>query len=128
MIPDLLRNARTAASAARTLVYGSVAVTLGIGEVQAGALVDAVVIAAVFADLITWTVRTVMLLPNDIYHGIYDGVVNLLFVAFLFDARSFEGSFDGDVYAFGALTFFIVVIMKAVAYSVQYARYTLGED
>lgn len=124
----IVRNGRTLASAARTVVYGSAAVAFAFFHIETNPLLDAVAIGAVSADYITWMARSVAVLPNELVHGAYDGAVNILFAVLLFNVQPFDQTYDAEGFATGALIFFLVVVIKVVCYGIEYANYAMGDE
>lgn len=125
---DMLPNARTLASAARTAVYGCAAVALTFFRIETDPLLDAVIIGALTADYVTWMARSLMMLPDELLHGAYDALVNILFAVLLFNVHPFNQHYDAEGFATGAFVFFLVVVAKAVCYSVEYINYALSDE
>ncbi|HEY8240635.1 MAG TPA: hypothetical protein VIH35_04270 [Kiritimatiellia bacterium] len=122
------RSARTAASAARTGFYGVVATTLAITDAQAVALLDAIIIGIVLADFGTWLIRTMMTLPTEIFHGCYDGLVNLVFAWFFVRIEPLAPDFDNEAMAAGFMVFLLVLGLKIAYYAIDFARDSISED
>lgn len=119
---------RTLASAVRTAIYGAIAGFFAVSSAEAVAFVDALVVGAVFADYATWVIRTVAHLPGDLFHGCYDGAVNLVFGWLLFRMMGFDWSLDGESIAVAFLAFLLVAGIKVTAYALRYFEESLRED
>lgn len=123
----LLSDPRTAVSAARTTFYGSLAAFLGLAP-ETAMMVDAVLVGAIFADYVTWLPRALVVLPNHLWHGTYDGAVNALFAVFFLSAHPLQHDYTTEALATSGLAFLLVLIGKVAIYCVQYARYSLGDS
>jgi hypothetical protein len=114
-------NSRTTVSLARTVFYGACVLGLFFFDANASPLMSAAIVAAILADYVTWMTRTILLLPADLLHGCYDGVINISFAAFLFKKSSFDTHYDADALAIACFTFLLVAFAKVFAYGMQLA-------
>ncbi len=110
---------RTLISALRTFLYGAVTWLFAITPAQAVPLVDGVLIGAVLADFVTWFFRALILLPTQIWHGIYNTSINLVFAWLIFNYFSPNLKLDTETYAIACVSFLLVGGLKTAFYSVQ---------
>lgn len=122
----ILLSERTLVSLARTSVYGILAGFFAFhGSTQ---VLDAAILGAVLADFITWTVRSLLELPENLLHGGYDAAVNLAFASFFFRVANFEITDDGSSVAVAFMTFMLVLGVKVGYYALQRIQATLTQD
>ncbi len=117
---------RTWASIARTAIYGGVAGYFSITQAQVIEMFQVILVAAMLADYATWLFRSLMLLPNRIWHGCYDSLVNILFGFYLFQRVRFNWDLNGSLIAVAFAVFMAVLLVKIIAYS--YAVMQLYDD
>src|ERR1035437_1030227 len=113
---------RTLVSVIRTSIYGGLGAFLVISNVEAKSVVDAMVMGGVMADFMTWLIMSIILLPDDLAHGCYEGCLNLLFTLFLFHFGYVGGALDlaGESMAIAFLIFMLVLGLKIAWYGVNY--------
>ena len=119
---------RTLISAARTTFYGVVATMFAINHAETAQLLDAAILGAVLADYVTWLVRSLMQLPENLLHGGYDAIINLAFACFFFQVAHFEITDDGSAVAAAFMTFMLVLGVKAGYYGLQSVQKVMSED
>ncbi|TAN36413.1 MAG: hypothetical protein EPN23_08570 [Verrucomicrobia bacterium] len=115
---------RTLMSATRTGVYGTLAAVFSITDPHALQIVDAIVLGGVLADYATWLVRSLIDLPGDLWHGMYDGVINTIFGMFMFRYVQANSLYDGEALAAGYAAFMLVMLIKIFAYGAAFIRET----
>ena len=121
-------SGRTLVSALRTTFYGGIAAAFAINRAKATQLVDGAILGVVLADYVTWSVRSVMQLPENLIHGGYDALVNFAFVTFFFRAAHFQMGDDGTSLAAAFMCFMLVLGIKASYYGLQDIQREMGED
>lgn len=122
----LLLSERTLVSLVRTVCYGGAAAFFALHG--AGQVLDAAILGAVLADYITWFVRSLMQLPENLAHGGYDAVVNLLFACCFFRFTRFEITDDGSAVAMAFMAFMLVLGIKAGYYGLQSVQKNMAQD
>src|SRR5262245_51083068 len=88
---------RTLVSAFRTAIYGALAAAMGFTRNEFAPLLDGIVLGGALADFITWLLRSLVLMPENVSHGIYDTVVNVAFGCFFFRVAAFPINDDGTM-------------------------------
>jgi hypothetical protein len=113
---------RTLVSVIRTSIYGGLGAFLVISNVEAKSVVDAMVMGGVMADFMTWLIMSIILLPDDLAHGCYEGCLNLLFALLLVHFGYVGGALDlaGESMAIAFLIFMLVLGLKTAWYAVNY--------
>ncbi len=114
-----LQYSRTLTSALRTFVYGVVTGLFAINPDQAVPLVDGIFIGAVLADFVTWFIRSLILLPSQIWHGLYDTAINLFFAWIIYHYFSSNFKLDTETYSIACLAFLLVAGIKTAYYSLN---------
>lgn len=122
-----LASPRTIISAIRTMVYGTFAAVFAMSETDARQFVDAAVIGGVFADYITWLIRSVAFMPGHILHGCYEGLVNLAFGWFFSRYVQTDVGSNPNSLATAFLAFMIVLGVKTFFYMTDYLS-SITED
>jgi len=110
---------RTLVSIFRTAIYGALAAALGFTRTEFAPLLDGIILGASLADFITWLMRSLMLMPENIAHGIYDTAVNLTFACFFFRVAAFPINDDGTMVMFAFTAFMVVLGCKIGYYGLQ---------
>ncbi len=126
MVPvdwPLMPRARTLESVVRTIAYGILAVFFI--KAGTGKMLGAILWGGALADYLTWLIRSVMLLPEDLFHGCYDGCVNLLVGWFVFRVGFTDAHLEEESLAVAFLAFLLVVAFKVAYYGVKFAE---GDD
>lgn len=119
LLNSIQLSERTLISVFRTAIYGAVAAAFGLTHNEATPLLDGVILGATTADFLTWLLRSLMLLPENVSHGVYDGAVNLLFACFFFHIASFTINDDGTEIMFTFVAFMLVLGAKIGYYGLQ---------
>jgi hypothetical protein len=112
-------NERTLVSVLRTAIYVVMAILYGLTRNQSGTLLDGLVLGAVTADFLTWLGRSIVQLPENVSHGIYDGAVNVVFACFFFHFANFTIDDDGTRIMAVFTAFFVVFGCKMGYYGLQ---------
>ena len=107
-------------SAIRTAVYGTLGAFFALNDAETLKLLDAAVLGAVLADYMTWVMRSVVVLPQYIWHGCYEGLVNLAFGWFFFRYVRFDVGTDGESLAVMFLAVMLVTGIKAGIYGAEF--------
>lgn len=110
---------RTLVSAFRTAIYGAVAAALGFTRTEFAPLLDGLILGAVTADFITWLLRSLTLMPENIAHGIYDTAVNVAFACLFFHVAAFSINDDGTSIMGAFVAFMLVFGCKIGYYGLQ---------
>jgi len=110
---------RTLVSIFRTAIYAGLAAALGFTRTEFAPLLDGIILGASIADFITWLLRSLMLMPENISHGIYDTAVNVAFACFFFHVAAFPINDDGTMVMFAFTSFMIVLGLKIGYYGLQ---------
>ena len=113
---------RTIMSATRTGVYGTLAAIFSITDPHTLQIMEALILGGVVADYATWLIRSLIDLPNELWHGMYDGVINTIFGMFMFRYMQTNSLFDGEALAGAFATFMLVMLIKLFAYGVSFLR------
>ena len=111
---------RTIVTTLRTAVYGGLGGWLAISSAEAKGLLDAVIVGAVFADYLTWGLRSLALLPTYVWHRCWEGCVNVAFGYALYRYGGFELDTDLQYVAVAFLVFLFVAGLKVSYYAVMY--------
>ena len=111
---------RTIMSATRTGIYGTLAALFSINDPQSLQVLDAVIAGGVLADYGTWLAHSLLDLPNELWHGAYEGALNLVFGMFLFRHFQADAAYSGDAIAAGFLTCMVVLLAKMVFYATAF--------
>jgi hypothetical protein len=110
---------RTLVSVFRTAIYVVMAILYGLARNPGGSLLDGLVLGAVTADFLTWLGRSIVALPENVSHGIYDGAVNVVFACFFFHFAQFTIDDDGTRVMATFMAFFVVLGCKMGYYGLQ---------
>jgi len=78
------------------------------------------VLGGVLADYSTWLIRSLIDLPDELWHGMYDGVINTVFGMFMFRYVQTNSRYDGEALAAGFAAFVLVMLVKIVAYGADF--------
>jgi hypothetical protein len=113
---------RTIMSATRTGVYGTLAALFSINDPHTLQLLDAALIGGVLGDFSTWAMRSLIRLPSEIWHGAYDGAVNLVFGAFLYQRCQGDLVLRSNDFLLAVAAFIIVGVSKLVFYIAVFVR------
>jgi hypothetical protein len=120
-------NPRTIMSATRTGVYGTLAAVFSITDPHTLQIMEALILGGILADYVTWLIRSLGRLPDELWHGVYDGVINTIFGMVLFRYVQTTSLFEGTALAGGFAMFVLVMLVKIIAYSVAFIRETEEE-
>ena len=115
---------RTLMSATRTGVYGTLAAVFSITDPHTLQILDAIILGGVLADYTTWLIRSLIDLPDELWHGVYDGVINTIFGMFMFRYMQTNSLYDGEALAGGFAMFMLVLLVKIFAYGAALIRET----
>ena len=110
---------RTISSVLRTAIYGAVAGLFALSNAEAGKLIDAALVGAILGDYVTWLIRSLMLLPSDIWHGCYDALFNILVGWFMFHMCRIQPTSDGETIGVAFASFMAVMLVKLLYYGVS---------
>lgn len=122
-------NPRTLLSAVRTFVYGGLSSFFALCGIENVDWIDAALVGGVLADYLTWLVMNLVQLPDDLLHGCYEGVINILFGYLLFHFVSVEKSLQGQDLIVAFVAFMIVLAIKLIVYGLRYLKDTVeGSD
>jgi len=110
---------RTIVSLVRTVFYGLLAVLLAKGRADIAHALSAAVLGGVLADYITWVARTLIELPANVMHGVYDTGVNLVFAGWFFHFADFRIQDDGTSLACAFVVFMLVLGSKVGWFALQ---------
>jgi hypothetical protein len=113
---------RTICSASRTGVYGTLAAVFSINDPHTLQVLEAVLIGAILGDFFTWAMRSLIKLPTELWHGVYDGAINLVCGALIYQYTPVEFVLRdyNFLYAIGA--FVLVAIAKLLFYLAVFFR------
>ncbi len=117
-------NPRTIISAARTGVYGLLAAVFSIHDPHTLQVLDAAILGCVLADYGTWLIFSLLAMPEELWHGAYEGVINTLFGMFLFRNLQPDTLFAGDAMAAGFGACLVTLLIKVMFYAGDYLRET----
>ncbi|MCX7008950.1 MAG: hypothetical protein NTY53_17175 [Kiritimatiellaeota bacterium] len=115
-------NPRTIISATRTGVYGTLAALFSITDPHSVQILEAAILGCVLADYSTWLMHSLIALPEELWHGTYDAVINTLFGIFLFRFVDTSKVFEGEALGVGFIAFMAIMAIKVVFYAVDYLR------
>ena len=120
-------NPRTIMSATRTGAYGTLAALFSITDPHALQMLEAAILGCVLADYGTWLIYSLIALPEELWHGAYDAVINTLFGMFLFRYVDTSKVFESEAMAVGIAACQLMLFNKTVFYAGDYLR-DLEED
>jgi len=103
----------------RTAVYGGLAGYLGLTTAEAKGALDAAIFGAVLADFSTWGLRSLALLPSYLWHGCWEGCVNVAFGYVYYRLGSYQLDTDMENVALAFVVFLFVAALKVSYYAVQ---------
>ena len=118
---------RTISSATRTGLYGAVAALFSITDPHSLELLDAAIFGCILGDYGTWLIYNLISLPEELWHGAYDAVINTLFGMFVFRYVDTSVVFQGEAMAVGFAACLSMMVIKVIFYASDYLR-DLEED
>jgi len=110
---------RTIISVVRTAIYSSLGVFFATHQSEGAQLLYAAVLGGTLADFITWLIRSLMELPENLGHGGYDAAVNIVFACIFFHAGHLNPDDDGTAIAAAFVVFMVVLGVKMGYYGLQ---------
>jgi len=113
---------RILSSATRTGVYGTLVALLAIHDPYTLQLLDAALLGCMLADYGTWLIFSLVALPDELWHGAYDAVINTLFGLFFFRTVQPGVVFAGEAIALGFVACLGTLIVKIIYYACDYLR------
>ena len=113
---------RTITSATRTGLYGTLLAFFSIRDPHTLELLDAAIVGLILADYGSWLVYSLIALPDEIWHGAYDAVINTLFGMFMFRNFKPDGVFEGEAIAVGFAVCLATLMIKVIFYASDYLR------
>jgi len=115
-------NPRTIISATRTGIYGTLAALFSITDPHALQMLEAAILGCVLADYSSWLIYSLIALPEELLHGAYDAIINILFGMFFFRFVDTSKVFEGEALAVGFIALLAVMAIKIVFYAGDYLR------
>lgn len=119
-----MSSPRILSSATRTGVYGTLVALFAIHDPQTLQMLDAALLGCVLADFGTWLIVSLLALPEELWHGAYDAVINTLFGIFFFRTVQPAAVFEGEAIAVGFIACLATLIVKVIYYAGDYLRET----
>jgi len=113
---------RILGSATRTGVYGTLVALFAIRNPQTLQMLDAALLGCVLADFGTWLIVSLLALPEELWHGAYDAVLNTLVGIFFFRTIQPTTLFEGEAIAIGFVACLATLIVKVIYYAGDYLR------